>query len=352
MAMCWRATWNGSFMTSPDVDELTRASRAIAHDLRNVFSVITACAIDLQAEMQGRQAAALVLEIINAGERGLLAATELLHAGQVEASAVRPMDLVRQVQELRPLLYRLAAPELDLELETSVSAAWVAIDRTSLLQILMNLVANASDASSPGAPVRVIVSRTRRAGEPDRGTDVASLLVSDEGAGVEAHLLERLFDEGFSTKAGSHWGLGLGVVRRVVERCGGWIDIRSIPGRGTTVEVQFPLAEPVRTGVALVVVRDDHGRRWLADALEATGHTLVVAADALEACDLLEHGVVPDVALLDPSASSDRGLRSMARLDQVPRVIMLRADEPVSVDAANDIVQRYAAEMSERRVSR
>jgi CheY-like chemotaxis protein len=339
-------------MSSTDFDQLTRANRAIAHDLRNVFSVVNACAADLYDEMHGRQAATLVLEILNAAERGLLAATELLQAAQAEPGSAPPLDLVRQVHELWPILQRVAPPEIVLEVVPSVSAAWAAVDRTSLLQILMNLVANASDASGAGGPIRVIVSRTRRTVERGRGIEVASLLVSDEGSGIDSDVLDRVFDEGFSTKAGLHWGLGLAVVRRVVERCGGWIDVRSVPGHGTTVEAQFPLAEPDQTGVAVVVVRDDLRRLWLADALASFGAVVVAAPDALEACDLMGGGRIPDIALLDQSAASDRGLREVARLDQAHHLIVLQVGEPSSLDDGHAIVQRCAEALASLRISR
>ena len=228
-------------MSSTDHDRLLSAGRAIAHDLRNVFAVITACATDLYDEMQGRQAAALVLEILNASEQGLHAATELLRLGGEGPDEMTVLDLVSQVDAVAPLLRRLAPPDAHVEVVASVDAAWVSIDRTSLLQILTNLVANAADASPPGAPITVVVSRTRRRVEAHLPIDVASILVSDEGTGIDADMLPRVFDDGFSTKDGAHWGIGLAVVRRVVERCAGWIDVRSDPERGTTVEVQLPL---------------------------------------------------------------------------------------------------------------
>jgi two-component system cell cycle sensor histidine kinase/response regulator CckA len=343
---------NEPTMSSSELEQLARASRAIAHDLRNVFSVITACAVDLYDEMHGRQAATLVLEILNAGERGLLAATELLQAGRTEPEVPRPMDLGRQVADLEPILRRLAAPTIALELGSPTGAAWVAIDRTSLLQILMNLVANASDASTQGSAIGVGVGRGRRALDHGGRVDVATMTVTDRGEGMEPGLVARMFDEGFSTKEGAHWGLGLSVVRRVVDRCGGWIDVRSVCGEGTTVEVQFPLAAPEQTGVALVVVHDDLRRLWLADSLAAIGVEVIAVADALEACDLVGGVAVPDIAVLDERAAADRGLRHMARLDQVPSSIVLEAGQPSSVEEGRAIARRCSEATAVLRVSR
>ena len=338
-------------MSSAELEQLARASRAIAHDLRNVFSVITACAVDLYDEMHGRQAAALVLEILNAGERGLLAATELLQAGRTEPEVVRPIDVVRQVAELQPILRRLAAPTVTVELAAATSAAWASIDRTSLLQVLMNLVANASDASSEGSTVTVGVARARRQDIGGSWNDVVALSVTDRGAGIPAATMSKMFDDGFSTKEGPHWGLGLSVVRRVVDRCGGWIGVESAPGIGTTMRVELPFVEPEQTGLALVVVRDDLRRLWLADSLSALGIEVIAVPDALEACDVVGR-VLPDIAVLDAQAAADRGLRHIARLDDVPCPILLERDEPSSLEDGQAIVGRCAEAMADLRLSR
>jgi PAS domain S-box-containing protein len=113
---------------------------------------------------------------------------------------------------------------------------------TDLHQLVMNLGMNAAEAmSSQGGLLRVTLepeSSTVRENAPQR---FAKLCVSDTGHGMDAATLERAFEPFFSTKAreGSG-GLGLSVVRQIVERLGGTISVETAPGKGTAFCVRLP----------------------------------------------------------------------------------------------------------------
>ena len=84
------------------------------------------------------------------------------------------------------------------------------------------------------------------------GEDAVCFEVRDNGSGIEEQLLERILDNGFSTRNSS--GLGLSFVRTVVEQSGGRMDIRSAAGQGTQVKVYIPACvqeEVDTTAVAL-----------------------------------------------------------------------------------------------------
>lgn len=304
-----------------EMELLARASQSIAHDLRNVFSVVKACAVDLYDEMHGRKAGALVLEILNAAERGLTATTDLMKAGRMPFDDDRPVDIRLHTSELEPILRRLATPAVTLEMACDGKPSFARIDGTSILQILVNLVDNASDALRRQGTIRVECGQRLRT--PEIGlvpVPVAFISVSDDGPGIAPDVIERIFETGFSTKAGTHCGLGLALVQRVVERCHGWIEVQSVLGEGTSFLVEFPLVEPTDSGLGLVVVADDQARQLLVEELQEQGFVVVAAADALEACDLMLGGTIADIAMLDAVSAADRGLWHMARLHHVTRV--------------------------------
>jgi signal transduction histidine kinase len=86
--------------------------------------------------------------------------------------------------------------------------------------------------------------RTRREG------DSAVLEVEDDGVGMIPEVAARIFEPFFTTKA-SGTGLGLAVVKRIVEEHGGAVAVRSVPGSGTVFALRFPFAAAVEKGPAI-----------------------------------------------------------------------------------------------------
>lgn len=114
-------------------------------------------------------------------------------------------------------------------------------------QVVMNLLANAIDASNPNTKVTV---RTRRAGGQ------VQIEVQDQGSGIPAEIRDRIFDPFFTTKPpGEGTGLGLSISYGIVQAHNGSITVQSEPGKGTTFTVTLPLEqvtppEPITTRLA------------------------------------------------------------------------------------------------------
>ncbi len=101
---------------------------------------------------------------------------------------------------------------------------------------LLNLVANALDATPPGGTVSVSAREVTNGGGVE-------LVVSDTGEGMTEEVLQRAFDPFFTTKpVGQGTGLGLSITRNIVEAHAGAIDVKTAPGAGTTVRVWLPAA--------------------------------------------------------------------------------------------------------------
>jgi signal transduction histidine kinase len=119
----------------------------------------------------------------------------------------------------------------------------IVMDARLVRQAILNVAINAVQAMPRGG--RLIV-RTRREG------DSALVELEDTGAGIPHEVRERIFEPFFTTKA-SGTGLGLAVVRRIVEGHGGQVRVESVPGQGTTFTLRFPLPlpGPVENGPAM-----------------------------------------------------------------------------------------------------
>lgn len=149
---------------------------------------------------------------------------------------LRPLDLNRLVKEAAELV---ESPFRDrrvtLHMRTSQWPLWVLGSENHLLQVLVNILLNARDASEPESSVLVTV--TSEAG-------LASFRIKDSGCGIAAENLGKIFDPFFTTKeVDSGTGLGLAISHGIVERHQGTISVRSQVGEGTVFQVDLPLHE-------------------------------------------------------------------------------------------------------------
>jgi signal transduction histidine kinase len=143
-----------------------------------------------------------------------------------------PAELVEGLAELvRPSL---VGSGIDLAVDAPASLPPVGVDRAQIEQALLNLVTNAVDAMPEGG-------RLELAARPGDGGVL--LVVKDTGVGIAPEDLSRVFDPLFTTKApGKGTGLGLPILREVVEAHGGTVRLESRPGEGTTAVVRLPRA--------------------------------------------------------------------------------------------------------------
>ena len=109
-------------------------------------------------------------------------------------------------------------------------------DRNQLEQVFMNLARNCFQHSAFGNNVTITGKRDALA------LTMLEITVCDEGTGIAAESLPHIFEANFTTKPGGT-GLGLAVVRQIVEQHDGWIQVSSEAGRGTTVTMRFPISE-------------------------------------------------------------------------------------------------------------
>jgi signal transduction histidine kinase len=149
----------------------------------------------------------------------------------------RLIDVREPVQAVLSLLEG-EAQRTNVKIVTAMAAAEISIDGDQLQQVTLNLVRNALAATPMGGTITVCVSKTP-AGEP-RGV---LLTVADTGVGVAPEDVERMFEPFFTTRHESGGtGLGLAVVRSIVQAHRGTIGVETMVGRGTIITVTFPAA--------------------------------------------------------------------------------------------------------------
>jgi signal transduction histidine kinase len=211
---------------------LGEAAAVMAHEVRNpVGSILNAGSL-LQKEVVGSEAQAALLRVIGEEARRLdRLVSDLLDLGRPLAPRIRSVDLYELAQKsVSVLAGRSQASTVEMIVIEPEAPVLANLDPDLAQLALWNVLRNAVQASPPGKRVEVTVEA--------RG-DRAALVVDDEGPGFPADRAERLL-EPFHTTRATGTGIGLAVVRRVVEACRGSIEIASSPGGGGRFVMLFP----------------------------------------------------------------------------------------------------------------
>ncbi|MFN3593300.1 MAG: ATP-binding protein [Thiobacillaceae bacterium] len=213
-------------------------ARRLAHEIKNPLTPIQLAAERLQVKLADRldEASRQTLKrstdtIINqvAALKGLVDAFS--QYAKLPVARIERLDLNALINEVAVLYEGLRPPQLELE----PNLPPVAGDAALLRQLLHNLLKNADEALAevPNPQVRVSTRRVEGGVE---------LCVADNGPGFPAELMSRLFEPYATTKA-KGTGLGLAVVRKIVEEHHGVIEVRNVEGGGAQVCVTLPLTE-------------------------------------------------------------------------------------------------------------
>jgi two-component system cell cycle sensor histidine kinase/response regulator CckA len=226
-----------------------RLAGGIAHDFNNLLHVIVSYTEILHRRVaRDWKALDSIEQIRRACARATDLAQQLLIFSRQQLVDPPALDLSDVVEEAEKMLRPVLGTRVELRVRVTRPLGGVTIDRGSLEQVIMNLVVNARDAMPKGGKVILATAAALLADGRGNGAYVM-LAVSDQGTGMDAATRARVFEPFFTTKGpGEGTGLGLATVRVIVEQVGGFVDLRSEPGKGTTVEVYLPSIQLAERG--------------------------------------------------------------------------------------------------------
>jgi signal transduction histidine kinase len=211
-------------------------SAMIAHEVRNPLSSIALNVELLEEELAGAGEAKQLCSAIHREVDRLAAITEeYLSFSRLPKPKVAKEPVNKLVDELADFVREdLAVKNVKLAVELGAGDPIAMIDGAQIRQCLINLLRNATEAVTAKGGGQVTL-RTQAADER------VIIEVEDDGTGIPADMLPRLFDTFFSTKE-SGSGLGLALTQQIVKDHGGDITVDSTVGRGTTFKVSVPAA--------------------------------------------------------------------------------------------------------------
>jgi signal transduction histidine kinase len=171
------------------------------------------------------------------GQRLAAFAAYLDHYSRIEGRTLGPLDVRALLEQAVALTRSEIEPKARLEARY-LPAPLVRASSHQLGQVFVSLLINAAQALPAGSPDAHHVGVELDTGE--RGW--ARVAIADTGSGISAEVLPRIFEPLFSTKRGAGMGIGLAIVREVIEELGGRISVESEPGRGTLFIIELPPA--------------------------------------------------------------------------------------------------------------
>jgi signal transduction histidine kinase/CheY-like chemotaxis protein len=286
------------------LEAVGQMAAGVAHEFNNVLTVISGYSEQLLARAQGdADVERLVLPIQQAGFRGSELSQRLLAFSRVQSSAVGESNISVVVREAMAMLAPLLGERVSLTVTLADGLPFVRGQAGPLIEILTNLAVNSRDAMPEGG---LLVIETRLTAPPtdEHPWGKVALTVRDTGEGMDAATLARACDPFFTTKPdGVGTGLGLALVRDIVEQSGGTLDIQSAPGQGTQVTIVLPgvegrLPEPAEAvpdtmpqggSETVLVVEDDLAvREIVTQFLRGAAYQVIEARDAVEAMAVIK----------------------------------------------------------------
>ena len=311
------------FQQAQKMEAVGQLAGGIAHDFNNMLTVIISYSDLLLAGLGADDARREeVLAIRAAGKSAATLTRQLLIFSRQQVVQPRVMHLNDLVVDTGAMLNRLIGESIVLQTVLDPDAGAVKVDQGQMEQVIVNLAVNARDAMPDGGRLLIesknvtfdaayaVRNRLYPAGR------YVSLIVSDNGLGMDEEMQARIFEPFFTTKEpGKGTGLGLATVYGIVKQSGGYISVYSEPGNGTSFKIYFPRIDesdaPVErvsasvpavggTETLLVVEDDETVRKMVRLILERDGYIVLAVPNGEEALALATaHGGPIDLLVTD-----------------------------------------------------
>ncbi len=313
-----KRTLEQQLLQSQKMEALGQLAGGIAHDFNNLLTVIaghTDMLLD-GAELRRRHD---LEQIRLACERAAAMTRQLLAVSRQSVLEPRTVDMNSIVAQTETMLRRTIGEHIELSVRADGDLLPVRADPDQISRVILNMAINARDAMPKGGRLLIEtrnVTVAGRAAGQGGAADFVLLAMSDTGCGIPTELKARLFEPFFTTKPqGQGTGLGLAVVDGIVKQSGGWIDVESEVGVGTTFQIFLPTTErgdggeaartyessSLRGNETLLLVEDEPAVRLMTQtALQGYGYTVLCAAsghDALRTMTARQGGI--DLVLTD-----------------------------------------------------
>jgi PAS domain S-box-containing protein len=306
-----------------------------AHDFNNLLMAILGSLEILRKRLPNDpRLLALLDNAVQGAKRGSSLTQRMLAFARRQELKQEAVDLAHLVNNMLELLERSLGPTINIETRLPREAVRVRTDANQLETALLNLAINSRDAMPSGGTITITVAEHSLAGAHPTGLppgEYACLAVTDTGQGMDEATLAHATEPFFTTKGiGKGTGLGLSMVDGLTGQSGGKLIVQSVPARGTTIELWFPITTQ----------SDAAGERKSADATEGTQTKrqlciLAVDDDSLVLANIaamledLGHRVIP----------VGSGAKAIEEIESTPAIDLVITDQAMPLMTGTQLIE-------------
>lgn len=345
-----KAAIQGQLIHSQKMEAIGRLAAGLAHDFKNILTAIRGYSDLIMLELgESHPVGRDIISIQTATTRAMTLIRQLLIFSRIQPVQIEIVDLNFIIENILLLLRRMIGEDVHFALALDPGLHKLKADPGSIEQIVLNLAVNARDAMKKGGEIRietrnVWLDTTSIRNQISRGHSAfVALSITDTGSGIDPKVLPMIFEPFFTTKTAQSTGLGLAVVYGIVNQHGGWIDVQSQLGIGSTFTIMIPAAGVIAensasekndiedivigTGQTILVVEDEEDLRIFVDrALRHRNFNVLTAKNGKEAIQMFESNrnridlVFTDMIL--PDIHGMEVVRAIRRIDSDVRILL------------------------------
>ena len=303
----------GRLYQSQKMEAIGRLAGGIAHDFNNILQVILGYgSLALMDAGDNSDMLENISHIVDSGEKARSLVRQLLIFARREKFRPGPVFLNDLASGFITMLKRVIGENITLTFIPDKEIEFIHGDSGQLEQIFMNLCINSRDAIDGSGSIiiktkKVVIDEYWPCFDSRMPPGAYVMLsISDTGSGISTENLDHIFEPFFTTKdKNSGTGLGLATVYSIVKQHGGYIDVHSLSGKGTTFSMYFPVfgdkqsdtindetAQDVKhhTGNDTVLLAEDNEliRKYTKRILEDSGYNVIIAEDGEMAIELFK----------------------------------------------------------------
>jgi len=305
----------------------------LAHDLNNIFTRILNSIDLLKRKVANIDS---ILPILNNIESGTYLASEMIDDTFGNTSnkiTQRKINLNSIITDLVRSYTLQQKDKIDFQLSLEKNLKQVNGKYSDFYRVILNLVTNSIEAIDGKGFIRIKTCNLEN-------EDKIQIIINDNGSGIEKQSLSQVFDEDFSTKNKNKIsGVGLSIVKEIVEDHGGTISVSSEVGKGSEFIITLNSApilhdKPAQSGKTILLAEDeDILRELLTELLQSYDYSILTASNGIEVLEILKVRT-PDLLIIDKKMPEMDGLTCLHEINKAGYVlpIVLASGSPSEFD--------------------